>query len=561
VLASPDLPANHAKHAKAFPLLLSAFCILPLHSLLVLAAGTAAGTAQCASDLLFVQVSAGNGHTVAVKRDGTLWPGATMAMASWGMAPRQTRAARCKLGRATNWQTVAAGWCNTVAVRGDGTLWAWGYNYYGQLGDGTTNNKSSPVQIGTAANWQTVAPGDAHTVGIRSDGTLWAWGSNAYGQLGNSTTNSQNSPVQIGTATNWQTVAAGGAHTVAVRSDGRLWAWGLNTSGQLGMARRTTRAARSKLGPRPTGRRWRRVITTRWRSGATAPLGLGYNYYGQLGDGTTASKSSPVQIGTAANWQTVQQVGTTPRRSGPTAHSGPGATILGELGMAPRQTRAAGPNWTATNWQSVTRVMGTRWRFGATAPSGSGATTKWPVGTALRQPAQPGQIGTATNWQTVRAGTVHTLGMRSDGTLWAWATMAMADWGMAPRSTRAARCKSGWRPTGRRWRRVVHTRWRSGATARSGPGQQLLWPVGGWHRGQREQPVQIGTASNWQTVAAGYYHTVGVRSDGTLWGWGYNFWGQLGMAPRSTRSSRCKSGRRPLADGGSGLSAHGGRQA
>ena len=44
----------------------------------------------------------------------------------------------------------------------------------------------------------------------------------------------------------------------------------------------------------------------------------------------------------------------------------------------------------------------------------------------------------------------------------------------------------------------------------------------------RNVPTQVGTATSWQSVAAGSYHTVAVRTDGTLWAWGNNLSGQLG---------------------------------
>ena len=44
----------------------------------------------------------------------------------------------------------------------------------------------------------------------------------------------------------------------------------------------------------------------------------------------------------------------------------------------------------------------------------------------------------------------------------------------------------------------------------------------------RLTPMQIGTATNWASVSAGLYHTVAVRTNGTLWAWGYNAYGQLG---------------------------------
>jgi hypothetical protein len=40
--------------------------------------------------------------------------------------------------------------------------------------------------------------------------------------------------------------------------------------------------------------------------------------------------------------------------------------------------------------------------------------------------------------------------------------------------------------------------------------------------------VQIGTDTDWGSVAAGGSHSLGIKSDGTLWAWGYNHDGQLG---------------------------------
>ena len=118
-------------------------------------------------------------------------------------------------------QQVAAGVDHTVALKRDGTLWAWGANGDGELGDGTTVSKSNPVQVGTWTNWQAVAAGGYHAVALKHDGTLWAWGYNAFGQLGDgSTVWRRLSPVQVGTGTNWQAAAAGCFHTVALKQDG-----------------------------------------------------------------------------------------------------------------------------------------------------------------------------------------------------------------------------------------------------------------------------------------------------------------------------------------------------
>ena len=94
-------------------------------------------------------------------------------------------------GDTVSWRSVSAGDGHTVAIRRDGSLWAWGRNSSGQLGDGTAIDRRTPVMIGAATDWAYVSAGFSHTVAIREGGTLWAWGSNWSGQLG----------IGIGTAT------------------------------------------------------------------------------------------------------------------------------------------------------------------------------------------------------------------------------------------------------------------------------------------------------------------------------------------------------------------------
>ncbi len=55
-------------------------------------------------------------------------------------------------------------------------------------------------------------------------------------------------------------------------------------------------------------------------------------------------------------------------------------------------------------------------------------------------------------------------------------------------------------------------------------------------------PTQVGTDTNWASVAAGSYHTVAIKTDGTLWAWGYNADGQLGDGTTATKIVPTKIG-------------------
>jgi gliding motility-associated-like protein len=66
-----------------------------------------------------------------------------------------------------------------------------------------------------------------------------------------------------------------------------------------------------------------------------------------------------------------------------------------------------------------------------------------------------------------------------------------------------------------------------------------LWGWGYNNNGQlgvgdrvnRSVPTQIGTDNKWVSVSSGSAHTLGLKSDGTLWAWGSNEAGKLGVGP------------------------------
>jgi len=72
-----------------------------------------------------------------------------------------------------------------------------------------------------------------------------------------------------------------------------------------------------------------------------------------------------------------------------------------------------------------------------------------------------------------------------------------------------------------------------------------LWAWGNNSNGQlglgdnndRNSPVQVGTDSNWVTISAGSFHTMAIKSNGTLWAWGKNSNGQLGLGDYNDRNS------------------------
>jgi len=54
--------------------------------------------------------------------------------------------------------------------------------------------------------------------------------------------------------------------------------------------------------------------------------------------------------------------------------------------------------------------------------------------------------------------------------------------------------------------------------------------------------VQIGTDTNWTDITAGAWHCLAIKHDGTLWAWGYNIVGQLGDSTTTQRNSPVQIG-------------------
>jgi alpha-tubulin suppressor-like RCC1 family protein len=185
---------------------------------------------QIESGVIIKALAAGEGHSLIVKSDGSLWGMGdnTYGQLGLGSVP------------GTNYQTeivssgvtaVAAGPNHSLFVKSDGSLWAMGYNNFGQLGDNSTTDKHTPEQVGV--NVVAVAAGkNGYSLFIKSDGSLWGMGANIDGSLGAGTNFTYKLPIQI-VASNVVAVAAGNGQTLFIKSDGSLWGMGFNAEGQL----------------------------------------------------------------------------------------------------------------------------------------------------------------------------------------------------------------------------------------------------------------------------------------------------------------------------------------
>jgi len=195
---------------------------------MVLGLGNSVTTQAClrciGSDTDWVEVAVGGSSTLALKADGTMWGWGENIYGQLGdgtRLPQQPAPVRSVPG--TNWKQVATSGIHSVALKRDGTLWSWGCNGAGQLGDGTTNWSIVPVQAGTSSNWTRIWANLIENVGQQADGSLWFWG---WDYSRSKKGSSIPIPTRVSADTNWVDVGMGDYMVFAIKSDGTLWARG-----------------------------------------------------------------------------------------------------------------------------------------------------------------------------------------------------------------------------------------------------------------------------------------------------------------------------------------------
>ena len=151
----------------------------------------------------------------------------SLASGQWETEPEGGRYIPVPAAPGHDWKQAVAGGIHTLAIKKDGTLWAWGNNWAGSLGTGTTSNSAVPLQVGSATNWIKVWAGTLESVGLQSDGSLWYWGDNpdpAFQQG----TGQVLVPTRVSPDTNWVDAGFGVNTVLAIKADGTLWTWGRN---------------------------------------------------------------------------------------------------------------------------------------------------------------------------------------------------------------------------------------------------------------------------------------------------------------------------------------------
>lgn len=279
-----------------------------------------------------------------------------------------------------------------------------------------------PTRAATAS--VPIAAGVCSGYALESDGTVRAWGDNTYGQLGNNSTTDSLVPVQVSNLTSVMAIAGGDSTGYALKADGTVWAWGYNSHGQLGN-NSTNSSKVPVMVSNLTG-------ITAIAGGNSSGYALksdgtvwawGNNYNGQLGNNTPHRSLVPVQV----------------------------SNLNGVIAITSRYYTGYALKSDGTVWA---------WGYNLHGELGNNSTTNSSV---------PVQVPGLTGVTTISAGAFSGYALKSDGTVWFW-----------------------------------------GDTVNS-----LV-------------PVQVPNLTNITAIAGGAYSGYALESDGTVWAWGDNLYGELG---------------------------------
>jgi alpha-tubulin suppressor-like RCC1 family protein len=225
----------------------------------------------------------------------------------------------------------------------------------------------------------------------------------------------------------------------------------------------------------------------------------------------------------------------------------------GQLGLNSQTDRSSPVQvGSLTDWSSIfcgsknsfsVKKDGTLWAWGRNNNGQLGIGTG---GGDVNNKSSPVQVGGLTTWSSVSASQYHTLAIKTDGTLWAWGKNYSGQLGIGTSlagSDKSSPVQVGSLTT---WSKVSA----SGNSSLAIKTDGTLWSWGYNGKGElglgdttnRSSPTQVGALTNWSSVSIGGNFTLAVKTNGTVWTWGFNGFGGLGLGNTTNQSSPVQVG-------------------
>ncbi len=346
------------------------------------------------------------------------------------------------------------------------------------------------IFLGIHPNKQSIGAGGNHSLAVKSNVGVLAWGRDSDGQLGDGlSTINRATPVTVSTATILVAVSAGANHSLALKSDGTMLAWGKDSDGQLGDGGTSTKQATPVAVLNATG-----IVaisaggshSLALRSDGTM-LSWGSDVAGQLGDGgTTTNQTTPVAVSNA--------------------------TGIVAISAGANHSLALKANGDVLAWGS------------------DGFEQLGNVEITTNQ-STPVAVSNATSVVAISAGSIHSLVLKSDGTLLSWGNDGSGQLGDGGTNTSQTTPVAVFNATGI----VAISAGANHSLALKDNGTMLAWgsDIGGQlgndvTKVNKSIPVVVSSATGIVSISAGGNHSLALKSDGTMLAWGNDVAGQLG---------------------------------
>ena len=497
----------------------------------------------------------------------------------------------------SSWTKVSAGLSHTLATRSDGGLFAWGDDTYQQLG--YANPAYSVLFPGTSGNYLTYTQGAFSTIftlemwvypTITNSGAYMYCGVTAtsgpqlytnslnvtFGHTGAAAATSANNVLLVGV---WQHIAAvregTGTNQTKVYVNGSLVAFGTEATtfatGTAGIGNdglggalftgyissvRITNGQALYTGPFDVTTT---PLTLSSQSAVGSNVALLALQSSTLIDNSTASTKTLTLTGGGATIQTLNPFSIYPIQVGTSSWTqisagGTHSLAIDKFNLlyswGNNTLGQAGQLATPLQWIRVNNYQTTQMIRNDGIVYAMGLNNGGQIGdSSVVSRSSPVQLSGGGSWSQIVSGydssaNGYSLGIKTDGTLYAWGLNVngvLGDITLATTATRSSPVQVGtssWISVGTMFDTVIAIR-----------NDYTLWSWGLNNFGQlglgdtvnRSSPVQVGTSS-WTQISVGLSSTMALRLDGALFTWGRNNNGQLGDGTTSNRFSPIQIG-------------------
>lgn len=356
--------------------------------------------------------------------------------------------------------------------------------------------------------WKAVSASDNTTYAIKADGTLWGWGSGEEGELAGTDVKLASVPKQMSTDTDWKAVYGARGCGFFLKENGTLWTIGSNEKGMSGVGDGLTKhTTLTQVGTDTdwecvyTSITWCYTVLAKKTNGTLWAWGAGETF--ALGTGKAENSAVPIQVGTDNDWKE--------------ASIGNGHVL-------------------------ALKNDGSLWGWGFA-----------PYGQLLNDATSvkvPTRLGTDT-WAHVKAIDNASYGIKTDGTLWAWGDNQRNLLGLDLNMDEVENENDGTLanvkvPTqitaitapvtqisGCEKARValvegkIYT-WGDNSNGALGNGKGQALEVGSGQYQYKPTEITLPESVVPTFISCGQLFTTLIDTEGALYGWGSNRWGQLG---------------------------------